>query len=435
MDHNNSLRTYDQAFLFAMGETDRTSKSKKRALMFADFYDVVPVAVTDEDGNEVDVILSPSHVEKFQTMLAKPTPLTVSRPVQEASPQAMFPTRDTVNSIGEFGAYSGYLTKRHYTELSKEMIEILNQDWEIKPSQRFIVARALIGSVIIDSENNRGLLILALEVYGRDPDIDSHAEQRSSTGSTRQSTSVPSVGHNDFEIITMRQTEGNNISIKLILGTHSFNALVTASTRIDNLVDQPECGPNTVNFGVPPNSHTKYKLHVDSESWSDSVALEKKTNLQSIYTHSRLMQLRQLRTRFDKLDTYSASRSALFHGYLQQPMTVFTYGKNTTSINSGTLSSRFLAMLATSVMRDGQNAYLGKTNVENLITEFNKETKAKRVIQQVLQLFGDNDTIPIIGNTDLNYIAEELANLLASYLSNTNKKSVIPSLSDHLKSY
>ncbi|KAI9258383.1 hypothetical protein EDC94DRAFT_613605 [Helicostylum pulchrum] len=156
------------------------------------------------------------------------------------------------------------LTKRHYTELNKDMIEILNQDWDIKPSQRFIAARALIGSIIIDTENHCGLLILALEVYGRDPDIDSHAEQRSSTGSTRQSTSVPSLGHNDFEICTMHQTEERNISIKLILGTHPFNALVTASTRIDNLVDQPECGPNTVNFAVPPQSHLKYKLYLDA---------------------------------------------------------------------------------------------------------------------------------------------------------------------------
>ncbi|KAI7894757.1 uncharacterized protein EV154DRAFT_478152 [Mucor mucedo] len=265
MDHNKSQRTYDQAFLFAMGETNRTSNSKKRALMFADFYDVVPVAVNDEDGNEVDVILSPSHVEKFQNMLAKPTSLTVSRPVQEASPQTMFPTRDTVNSIGEFGAYSRYLTKRHCTELTKEMIELLNHD--IKPSQRFITARALIGSVIIEN----------------------------STGSTFQSTSVPSVGQNDSEIFTMRQIEGSNISIKLILGTHSFSALVTAGTRIDNLVDQPECGPNTVNFGVSPNSHLKYKLYLGSESWSDSLALDEKTNLQSIYiyTHSQIMQLRQ----------------------------------------------------------------------------------------------------------------------------------------------
>ncbi|KAI7894733.1 uncharacterized protein EV154DRAFT_478125 [Mucor mucedo] len=369
MDHNKSQRTYDQAFLFAMGETNRTSNSKKRALMFADFYDVVPVAVNDEDGNELDVNLSSSHIEQFQTMLSKPIPLTVRLPVQEAPPQTMLPTRDTVNSIGEFGAYSSYLNKHGYTELTKDMIELLNQDWEIKPSQRFIAARALIGSVII-----------ALEVYCRDPDIDRHAEQRGSTGSARQTISVSSVGQNDFEISTMRQAEGCNISIKLILGAHSFNALVTASTRIDNLVDQPECGPNTVNFGVSPNSHLKYKLYLDSESWSDSLALEKKTNLQSIYTHSRLMQLRQLRTRFDKLDTYSASRSALFHGYLQQPMTFFTYGKNTTSINSGALSSRFLAMLATSVMRDGQNAHLRQVIVENLLTEFNKETKAKRVI-------------------------------------------------------
>lgn len=418
-----------------MGETNRSGHSKKRALMFADFYDVVPVAITDEDGNELDVILSPSHIEQFQTMLAKPTQLTLRRPTQDVSPNNMFRTCDTVNSIGEFGAISQYLTKRHYTELNKDMIETLNQDWEIKPSQRFIAARALVGSIIIDTENHRGLLILALEVYGRDPDIDSHAEQRSSTGSTRQSTSVPSLGHNDFEICTMHQTEGSNISMKLILGTHSFNALVTASTRIDNLVDQPECGPNTVNFVVPPRFHLKYKLYLDSQSWSDSLTLDKKTNLNSIYTHSRLMQLRQLKTRFHKIDTYSSSRSSLFHGYLQQPMTVFTYGKSTTSINSGALSSRLLATLATSVMRDGENARLGKNSVEKLLSEFTKETKAKLVFLRILQLFDDGDIIPIIGNTDLNSLAEELATLLAPYISTANKKSVIPSLADHLKSY
>ncbi|KAI7894759.1 uncharacterized protein EV154DRAFT_478154 [Mucor mucedo] len=80
-------------------------------------------------------------------------------------------------------------------------------------------------------------------VYDHVHDIDSHAKQRSSTGSTPQSTSVPSLGHNDSVICSMRQIEGSNVSIKLTLGTHSFNALGAASTRIDNLVDHPECGP------------------------------------------------------------------------------------------------------------------------------------------------------------------------------------------------
>ncbi|KAI8374004.1 hypothetical protein EDC96DRAFT_562727 [Choanephora cucurbitarum] len=392
--------------------------------MFADFYDAVPVAITDEDGNEIDVIMSPSHIEQFQTMLAKPTKLTIGRPVQDSSPESAFRTCDTVDSIGELGAMSQYLKKRHYIELNKDMIEI-------KPRQRFVVARALIGSVVIDTENNRGLLILALEVYGRDPSIDNHAEQRSSTGSTRQSTSVPSFGHNDLEICTMYQTEGKNVSMKLILGAHPFNA----SARIDNLVDQPECGPNTVNFVVPPHSHSKYKLYLDSQSWSDSLALGEKTNLDSIYTHSRLMQLRQLKTRFHEIDTYSSSRSTLFHGYLQQPMTVFTYGKGATSINSGSLSSRLLATLATSVMRDGESARLAKKSVEKLLSEFTKETKAKVVFLRIIQLFDDNDDIAIIGNSGLNSLAEELATLLAPYISTANKKSVVPSLADHLKSY
>ncbi|KAG1459304.1 hypothetical protein G6F56_006191 [Rhizopus delemar] len=53
MDNCNFQRTYNQAFLYAMGETNRSGQSKKRALTFTDFYDVVLVAITDEDGNEL----------------------------------------------------------------------------------------------------------------------------------------------------------------------------------------------------------------------------------------------------------------------------------------------------------------------------------------------------------------------------------------------
>ncbi|GAA5807718.1 hypothetical protein MFLAVUS_001092 [Mucor flavus] len=368
-------------------------------------------------------------------MLAKPQQLTLRRPIQDVPPVNMFPTCDSVHSIGEFGAISQYLSKRHYIELNKNMTATLNQDWKIKPNQRFMVARALIGSVIIDTENHRGLLVLSLEVYGRDSDIDNHAEQRSSVGSTHQSTSVPSLGNNDFWIGTLRQSEGINVSMKLILGTYPFNALVTSSVRIDNLVDHPECGPNTVNFAVPPQSNSKYKIYLDSQSWSDSFMFDNNTNLNSIYTHSRLMQLRQLKTRFHEIGTYSSSRSSLFHGYLQQPMTIFTYGKGTTSINSGALASRLLATLATSVVKDGENARLEKSNVERILAQFTRDTKTKLIFLQILRLFDNDNTIPIIGNTDLNSLAEELATLLASYISTSNKKSVIPSLADHLKSY
>ncbi|KAI7860633.1 hypothetical protein BDC45DRAFT_706 [Circinella umbellata] len=167
-------------------------------------------------------------------MLANPQQLTLTHPAQDVPPADMFPTRDTVHSLGESGTISQYLSKHHYIELDKDITDTLNQDWEIKPSQRFMVARALVGSVIVDTENHRGLLILSLELYGRDPDIDNHAEQRSSVGSTHLSTSVPSLGNKDFSIVTLHQTEGKNVSMKLILGAHPFNALVTSSIRIDS---------------------------------------------------------------------------------------------------------------------------------------------------------------------------------------------------------
>lgn len=76
-------------------------------------------------------------------------------------------------------------------------------------------------------------------------------------------------------------------------------------------------------------------------------------------------------------------------------------------------------------MRDGEIARLAKNSVEKLLSEFTKKTKAKLVFLRILKLFDDNDNIPIIGNSDLNSLAEELATLLSPYISTANKKSVI----------
>ncbi|KAI9258371.1 hypothetical protein EDC94DRAFT_613571 [Helicostylum pulchrum] len=186
----------------------------------------------------------------------------------------MFRACDTVHTIGEFGTVSQYLSKRQHIELNNDMTATLNQDWEIKPDQRFITARALMGSVIV-------VVYLSLEVYDCDPDIDNHAEQRSSVGFTHQSTLVPSLDSSDFWVGTMHQSEGKNISMKLIPGTYPFNALVTSSTHIDNLVDQPECGPSTVNFVVPQQSNLRYKIYLDSQSWSESLLLDNNSSLSS----------------------------------------------------------------------------------------------------------------------------------------------------------
>lgn len=41
---------------YTVGGIDGKGRSKQRVLMFADFYNVNPVALTDEGGNEVDII-------------------------------------------------------------------------------------------------------------------------------------------------------------------------------------------------------------------------------------------------------------------------------------------------------------------------------------------------------------------------------------------
>ncbi|KAI7894746.1 uncharacterized protein EV154DRAFT_478142 [Mucor mucedo] len=123
------------------------------------------------------------------------------------------------------------------TRLGKTNVENLLSEFNMEMNANRVIIWLLITYKVF---SHRIVLVL-LACFSGPESI--HAKQRSSTGSTPQSTSVPSLGHNDSVICSMRQIEGSNVSIKLTLGTHSFNALGAASTRIDNLVDHPECGP------------------------------------------------------------------------------------------------------------------------------------------------------------------------------------------------
>lgn len=177
---------------------------------------------------------------------------------------------------------SKYLSKRQYIESNKDMAALLNQYWEIKPKKRYIAARALIGPVIVDIVVSlfyhwscmaviQKLITMLISEALLDPRTNQHQ-------CLLQAMVI------FILVLCVKRKEKKNISMKPILGTYPFNTLVTSSMRIDNLLDQPECRPNTVNCVVPPQFNSKYKIYLDSQSWSDSLLLESNSNLDSIYS-------------------------------------------------------------------------------------------------------------------------------------------------------
>ncbi|ORX50247.1 hypothetical protein DM01DRAFT_1100206 [Hesseltinella vesiculosa] len=93
-----------------------------------------------------------------------------------------------------------------------------------------------------------------------------------------------------------------------MIGSLAFDILITGSIRIDGRL-YAECGPtgNTNNFQLD-GARNSCRMFVDDNSWTSAckIAENKMINLDSIHTHSRLIQIRQLKTNFDEIFTCNA---------------------------------------------------------------------------------------------------------------------------------
>lgn len=77
---------------------------------------------------------------------------------------------------------------------------------------------------------------------------------------------------------------------------------------------------------------------------------------------------------------------------------------------------------------------LSKNVVVKLLEEATEGGRIESVLLETLSLFGNDGTVPIIGNSTLNIQTESLATVLASYISKANKSAVVPTVLYCLKS-
>jgi hypothetical protein len=277
------------------------------------------------------------------------------------------------------------------------------------------------------------LLITTVELYGRTATIDLHYERDDA------SLSPDNTRYNKVWPTTLK----TNDEIKLIIGTNQTSYLVTGSIRVDKILTT-EAGPSTKNFVLDTKDLPKSTLiFFDKKVNEEAKQLGVDINCEGVNVSHSAYQLRQLRSKFNEIETYQRLRATfdLFNIVKDQPISIFTLcnHKRVDSSDSEdpanyTLGSKLFMQIATEVLRGKYKARLKKDIIESLILQFkNKNQQIPKIFENILDLFGDgSDQIRILYNNALNRHLANLASLLSSKFTKSNQ-DVIANLNSTMK--
>lgn len=164
------------------------------------------------------------------------------------------------------------------------------------PSPSLLLFALLAGAILV--EGSASILLHTIEPYGRDSSIDAHHERRL-PGSP---SSFPErQGPYGFLNICLLPTPDGQ---KLVLGSRSCNLLVTSSLRLDT--HSVNIGHLTTHF--TPSPQTRAFLDSHSVELTKRMLANESTN--SAKTMPVLYQLRQVRSKFHSLSTYTKCRAS-----------------------------------------------------------------------------------------------------------------------------
>ncbi|KAF9986451.1 hypothetical protein BGZ75_001800 [Mortierella antarctica] len=220
--------------------------------------------------------------------------------------------------------------------------------------------------------------------------------------------------------LTIMAPEGE----RLVIGTSSFDALVTSSLRLDTKM-KPSVGGITPSFILSSAKHSlATRIFLDEESLIDGLRLAAKKDTWSVSNNSLIWQLRQTKTKFHDPSSYYLCRASshFAKNHPCQPYTIFSLvAFDQAHDGDGSAISGLFHAIATKVITDATGALLDKHKVEDLRARCTQKGKAAKGLDDILSLFPDSQpSIKILGNRDLNKYLEALAPLLSTYIARAN---------------
>ncbi|KAI7850002.1 hypothetical protein BDC45DRAFT_519179 [Circinella umbellata] len=309
------------------------------------------------------------------------------------------------------------LADQQYVELSQEITNEINKDWAFFPQLRFATSQLFAGCILISGST--ALLVNCVESYGRLKTVDSHHERRTTSGA-HQSSFPKAVSK--YGQITVCLTQDDSTT-KLKIGAASCNLLVTSSTRLDKQTianKTIETGANTSNFVPVPDT----KIYMNAESLKLGRILLEDETATCIDQSYILYQLRQLRSKFYCMSTYSLCRSfsSIVSDITYRPYTIWTlceYDSPQKIDSQSHKLSKVFQSIALLVLKNGSAAQIEVMIFQDLYSTL-KDGTIKDTVEQIIKL-QDNGSIEIINNMKLSNLLQILADFMTASINNSNQ--------------
>ncbi|KAI9303561.1 hypothetical protein BJ944DRAFT_289301 [Cunninghamella echinulata] len=416
-------RNYEDAILYACQQQSDTDETKAKTMFILDTLRLKPLSIVNNIGEEYNALAHPNIIQKaISEHSSIQVTLPMKRPYHETEnplcPNCSPTIPEHLESLLAISPYSKLLRQQHYMEISQEICELLNYDWTFYPQMMYACAQMLAGAILWNCNNGEAVIINNVEIYGRRKTVDDHREpfgikKQDSTADT----SLPppfKTKYSNVWPVTLDIREGK----KLMIGTETFNALITSSMRLDKRL-KPSIGAITMNFTLLQKKDSEScSVYLDKESVEKAMMLAKNEQAISISKTNILYQLRQLNTKFDMPSTFYLCRASgpITKSHIYQPYSLFTLA----DFDRGrTPATTIFSLIATSIIKHGAEANLPI----QFVKKCNSQCKGKilSIFQEILDLYGSSTQITILGNNELNGKLETLAGLLPSYIATANK--------------
>lgn len=296
--------------------------------------------------------------------------------------------------------------------MTSALAKTLNGDWSLYPELKYATSLAFAGGILVDGQ--AAIMMNTVEPYGRDAVSEAHFERRLEGSPSSYPRKEGLYGY--LGVFLLPSSESGKK--QLVIGTRSCNVLVTSSMRLD--ISSINVGAFTRHF--EPSDNTRIFLTIAGLKHAGEALVDKTLNQSQ--TMPALFQLKQVRSKFHRLSTYGMCRaSSSFSRLLQyQPTTIWTLceqDSNQQTDSAAKLASRVFRVIALEVIKHGPEARLVLKDVKEIVDRVQPGTRVAKTLQRIVQF--EDDPVMIIGNQALNNSLTELADILATSITSSNK--------------
>ncbi|KAG0304347.1 hypothetical protein BGZ98_005627 [Dissophora globulifera] len=420
-------RNFDDTVLAACHQVHQDDRREtEKTLYIVECLGLSPIILQDYLGIEQCALAHNTIVKRLSLGQAHVTavlPATKKRKLDSDLCRRCSPiTPSGMDSLMAVSPLAAVLRTRQFVELDESYCDMLNEDWTFRPQLRYACAQLLAGAVLLNTNNGHAIMANCVEAYGRTKQLDAHREHFVTRKGTAAATSLPpSTGsrYPDVWPLSIFAADGP----RLVIGTQSFNGLITSSMRLD-CVDAPSIGGSTTAFQLlSPQESQATRIFLDLASIKSALALAADENARGVSPRNTLGQLRQLRSQFHLSSTFMLCRASghLTRSHTCQPYSVFTMANYDQSHEGNAQAAAVIFHeIARDVLKRGAEGSLKRSAVES--ARLQCTDKGTVVLDNILALFGPEATsVPVLGNKLLNKELEDLAEQLSGPIANANK--------------